>query len=385
MTTTFNFTISSEGYFPNFKVNIERLTKEIRDSTIVIALESVSVVSGDCVVVFKDDLSQDDYNTLISVVQQHSGNPLPAPSDESGVPIVSLGKKSVDGVQLVESAIRSGNKTQLISQNFCDEHTWYTTSERYVGIAMQDSGDGYVWDLPDGYVAPYGIVDVTHGRILHERRIRNQYRVQVFVNGIEKTEKDPHNNIGDFVVNEDTGQVTFDVSQAGKTVTINFSKVINSKWALKPLPNKNLRLVSAELQFSTDAQMKDTFIFQMYATVDKFPPLFFLWNQNPYGAPGPYPAGTKIPIGDTVYYQNVFDLICEANLAYPVIPKWQGQGSTWRDLKSDVMVFSWDYGEQASIDINSAYGMEIEVRLEHDVECAGSYAVVTFYCVSEDL
>jgi hypothetical protein len=130
--------------------------------------------------------------------------------------------------------------------------------------------------------------------------------------------------------------------------------------------------------------MRDTFIFQMYATVDKFPPLWSYWQHNPLGAPGPYPTGTRIPIGDPVYYQNVFDLITEANLSYPVIPKWAGQGSTWRDLRSDCMVFSWDYGEQASIDVESQYGMEIEIRLEHDVQCGGSYSVITFYCVSED-
>jgi hypothetical protein len=384
MTTTFYFTIASEGFFPNFKVDIDRFTKEIRESSIVTTLDTVSVSGGNCVVVFKDNLSQEDSDTLLALVQSHSGLPLPAPSDSNGIPIVSLGNKSSYGINIVESAIRSGTKTQQISQNFCDKHTWYSTSQRHTGIVMQNSGDGYSWDIPDGYIGQYGIVDVTHGRILHERRIRDKYRVKVYVNGVEKLEKDPHNNNGDFVIDVDTGRVTFDTNQAGNLITIDFSEVKNSRWYLKPTVGKKLRLVSAELQFSTDAQMKDTFVFQMYATVDKFPPLFFLWNQNPYGPPGPYPAETKIPIGDAVYYQNVFDLICEANLAYPVIPKWQGQGSTWRDLKSDVMIFSWEYGEQASIDIDSKYGMEIEIRLEHDQQCDGSYAVVTFYCVSED-
>lgn len=55
----------------------------------------------------------------------------------------------------------------------------------------------------------------------------------------------------------------------------------------------------------------------------------------------------------------------------------------WGDLQSDMMIFSWDYGEQAAIDIMSQYGMDIEVKLEHDVECIGTAAVVTFYCISE--
>lgn len=294
-----------------------------------------------------------------------------------------IDKLSDYNLPVVENTIRSGNKTQQISQNFCDKQTWYTSSERKTGIQMVDSGDGYVWNLPNGTLGSMGIVDVSHGRILHERRIRSTYKVRVYVNGVEKTEKDVHSNVGDFTINYITGDVTFDVNQSGNTVIIDYSEVKNSKWYLRPAEGKKLRLVSAELQFSTDAQMKDNFIFQMYAQVDKFPPLFPYWDENPLGAPGPYPAGTKIPIGDTVVYQTVFDLICEANLAYPVIPKWQGQGNTWRDLKSDVMIFSWQYGDQASIDIDSAYGMEIEIRLEHDTECDGSYSVVTFYCTSE--
>lgn len=380
--TTYTFSIATD--FPASKLDSSRLQRELDPNLVAIvpALKSINTSGDVCSIIYAAALSGGEETLLNAVIAAHTGEPLPDPTTLDGVPLVSLGRKSAGGIQLVEAALRSGTKTQQISQNFCDKHTWYSTSTRHTGVVMVDSGDGLTWNLPAAPGA-FGLVDVTHGRILHERRLRATYRTRVYVDGVEKAEKDPHDDAGDFTVNVVTGDVTFDSSQAGAVVTIDYSQVVNSRWYLRPRADKKLRLASAELQFSTDTQMRDTFIFQLYARVDKFPPLFPYWNQNPLGAPGPYPAGTKLPIGDTVYYHNILDLICEANLAYPLIPKWTGQGSTWRDLKSDVMIFSWDYGEQASIDLDDAWGMEIGIWLEHDVECSGSYGVITFYCLSE--
>lgn len=292
-----------------------------------------------------------------------------------------INQRSIRGNVINQTDLRAGNKTQVISQNFCDKNTWYSTSIRRTNQAMTDVGDGYTFMLSDGYKIG---VDVTHARILHERRLRSAYKVKAYIDSVEVPEKDPHDNDGYFVVDYDTMNITFDTNQSGKTITCDFSEVQNSKWYLAPLDGKIIRLVKAELQFSRNAKMKDTFVFQPRADVSKFPPLFPYWDENPYGAPGPYPAGTKLPIGDAVYYQSVFDLICEANLAYPTLEKTIGENLGWRDLKDDIVIYSWDYENQATIDLNSAYGMDIEISLEHDTECEGQAAVVTFYCLSED-
>lgn len=288
----------------------------------------------------------------------------------------ALTSRTAQGVQRMESVLRTGSKAQLISQNFCDKRTWYSTSIRRTAQSMTDTGDGLTFALDADKVG----VDVKHARILHERRLRPAYAPKVYADGVQKTEKDPHNDVGDFVIDYLTMQVTFAGSQSGKAVTITFSEVANSKWYLKPTAGKVLRLVSAELQFSDDAKMKDTFVFQARGDVAKFPALAPYWNANG----GPYPAGTMLPLGDATYYQSKFDLICEANLAYPLIGKTVGGGFGWRDMPQDMNVYSWDYGEQATIDISSAVGMDIEVCLEHDTVCEGLAAVVTFYCISED-
>lgn len=294
--------------------------------------------------------------------------------------IGNLGKPDQYGNPQAAIAVRAGSKVQLISQNFCDKHTWYSTSARRTAQAMTDTGDGLVFALAADKIG----VDVTHGRMLHERRLRSTYQPVVKIDGVTMTEKDAHDGAGDYACDYATMRVTFAASQAGKTVTMDFSEVVNSRWYLKPMAGKRLRLISAELQFSTDARMDDTFMFQPRGDVAKFEALAPYCDANG----GPYPAGTMLPLGDPTCYQTIFDLICEANLAYPLIPALKHDTPTWRDTPSDILIFSWDYGDQASIDVTDAATAidpnDIEIRLEHDLEMTGTCAVVTFYCLSED-
>jgi len=290
--------------------------------------------------------------------------------------------RSSRGAPLTQNDVREGSKIQIMSQNFCDKRTWYSTSVRRTAQTMTDTGDGLVWALA---ADKYG-VDVMHGRIAHERRIRTQYKPVVKVDGVTKVEKDPHTDVGDYVIDYKTMRVTFTSTQAGATVTLDFSEVVNSKWYLRPTAGKRLRLISAELQFSVDARMDDTFIFQPRGDVAKHAALTTYWDGN--DPAGPYPAGTMLPLGDPTCYQTIFDLICEANLSYPVIPAFKHDTPTWRDTAVDVRIFSWDYGQQAVVNVSDGAGWDpndIEISLEHDLEMEGTQAVVTFYALSEDI
>ena len=116
--------------------------------------------------------------------------------------------------------------------------------------------------------------------------------------------------------------------------------------------------------------------------MSKFPPLFPYWDANPLGAPGPYPAGTKIPI-QTLNYETHLDLIAESNLAYPLINRNPSAGLTWRDLNCDIMLMSWNYQDQAAIELPSSYGFDVIMRFENDKPANGSVAIATFYGVSD--
>lgn len=285
-----------------------------------------------------------------------------------------------NGVLKTQDEPRVGNKVQLISQNFCDKHTWYSTSVRRTDQAMSDAGGGVTFVLASDKVG----VDVNHGRILHERRLRDTYSPVVKADGTAMVEKDPHDNSGDYTIDYATMRITFSVSQTGKAVIMDFSEVVNSKWYVKPTEGKLLRLINAELQFSADAKMDDSFIFQPRGDVAKFAPFAPYCTTNG----GPYPPGTMLPAGDPTCYQTIFDLVCEANLSYPAVPAIKHDSPTWRDTLNNIYIFSWDYGNQATVNITDGAGddiNDIEISLEHDVEMAGSQAVVTFYCLSESV
>jgi hypothetical protein len=85
--TAYTFVVSSA--FPNAKVDVDRLTQEIEESAISVALDHIGVTSGSCVITFKDELSAPEQTQLSSLVANHSGEPL-----ANGVQIVELASPS---------------------------------------------------------------------------------------------------------------------------------------------------------------------------------------------------------------------------------------------------------------------------------------------------
>jgi len=77
--TKYTYPISTD--FPNGKVDIERLTKEINTSVIVTPLNHITTnkTADTCDIWFTDNLSSEDQINLDSIVANHSGEPLPPP------------------------------------------------------------------------------------------------------------------------------------------------------------------------------------------------------------------------------------------------------------------------------------------------------------------
>lgn len=84
------YDIIIDSGFPNKRVNSNKLTREIADSSIVIALNHIETTPETCSVWFKDVLSQNDEITLTTIASYHDGiDDVPAPSlvkikEESG-------------------------------------------------------------------------------------------------------------------------------------------------------------------------------------------------------------------------------------------------------------------------------------------------------------
>jgi hypothetical protein len=70
------YTFSVTGDFPNQKVSVDRLTQEIQDSTVTIALSFINVNGDNCDIWFKDILSSDNSSALVAIISTHSGEAL---------------------------------------------------------------------------------------------------------------------------------------------------------------------------------------------------------------------------------------------------------------------------------------------------------------------
>ncbi len=188
------------------------------------------------------------------------------------------------GILKVQAEHHQGDKLELFSQNFCDKRTWFVSSTRVSGASMTDAGDGYTFKISDGYKI---IVDVNNGRISEGFKLNSEYSEKVYVDGILMNRHNPDSflhydsdgkEVHDFANGDEdygcdylTGNIVFKEYQGGKTVTIDYSEVSNSKWYIKPDTNKRIELLSAELQFSKDAVMRSDVIIQPRGDVGKHP------------------------------------------------------------------------------------------------------------------
>jgi hypothetical protein len=266
-------------------------------------------------------------------------------------------------------------KLTFITPNWCDQTTWYGSAARIEDEVATDSGDHTTYTL-----VHQNVIDSYHGKITFEDTLKDtqgrSYRVVVKVDGTPQTERDPHlGSGGDYEINYAQGKVVFFQALTGnETVTVTYYYAQRATYVIAPAPGKRLYVGTVEVQFSEDIVLNDTFVFQAYGLVDVFAPFLL---QPPYNLP----SGTKIPLGDPLVYKTFNDLLNDSNGAYPGYPKFGGDN--WRALKKQAFIFVWDYTVGMTC-LESVYGMEIHIDLQHDVPCGGTFGVATLYCTSED-
>jgi hypothetical protein len=218
------------------------------------------------------------------------------------------------------------------------------------------------------------VIDTYHGKITYEDFLKDaagfSYRVVVKFDGVTKVEQDPHYGTGgDYTIDYATGRITpLTWARGAGVVLVTYHYARTSKFWLRPSAGKKLLIESVECQFSANIVLTDTAVFQPKGLASAFAPQLGL------------PEGTKIPLGNALKYKTMRDFMNDTMKSYPGYPPLGG--NTWRGLGQAVHIFDWDYTR--TTDLMASSGMEIEVRLEHDVPYGGEYATVTFYCVSDD-
>lgn len=270
----------------------------------------------------------------------------------------------IPSIQISKS---SDMRATIISHDWTDKTSWYEKAVRVVDGVLADTGDHQTYALAQG-----GVIDVFHGKITDEHALKdasnNSFRITVKVDGVTKTERDPHFGTGgDYEVNYSLGTVTFFSAQSDSAVvTATYHYATTSVFTVKPAAGKKMCIDRAEVQLSVDCVANDSVVFQPYGYVQSF---------APHLTPAPYPANTLIPLGPPAIYKGIRDFLNASCKSYPVIPALGGSG--WRGLSVGSVVMDWDYVAKTVLD--SSKGMEIRVWLEHDTPWDGTFGTVTFY------
>jgi hypothetical protein len=292
---------------------------------------------------------------------------------------ITTEKRTGTGILLTATTKPDYSDVKIFSHNFADPTTWFADSVRITEVLNARDTNGSVW-----YGTNRNWIDLTHGKIMGEDKMSSPYlpEIHVYDSYGEQCpgyqEKDPHTEEGDFVIDYESGEVSFDnnifdnYTDGYVKATYNYEN--GSTMYVRPANGKLLSLERAEVQFTADVVIRDSVHFQLwiYAYIIETSLGYPIGTLAPYGEKYPYSAAT--------IYKSTADFVAEANGNYPVCPAFGG--SSWRGMTHDVITLPFDYS--AVKPLNSSYGAEIRVWNEHHKPMEGSYGTVTFYCHSED-
>jgi hypothetical protein len=290
------------------------------------------------------------------------------------VPLVK--PRTADGRERTASEKSSANRTNFYTHDFTDPCSWYPKANRVVDETATDSGNHTTYTL-----AHVNVIDSYHGRLTQEDDLLStaghSLRVAVKVNGVSKTEQDPHYGTGgDYTVNYELGHVIFTSAKSAEdVVTVTYHYATTSVFTVKPDAGKQLLIDIAEVQFSEDINPRDTVLFEVWGIADYFYPPMYVGNY-----PGQIPPGTLVRL-QRLAYKSMSDFHNDAFRSYPSYPAL-GDPNNWRAQSQPVTTFDWDY--LGSVALSSAKGLEIRVSLEHDEPYDGYMATATFYCRAEE-
>lgn len=287
-----------------------------------------------------------------------------------------LSPKTARGYHKVEVAARDASRLDQITINYCDRTTWYPESKR-VTDEIFSSGDLTIWE--PATQRPW--VDLTHGKITGEKKLRPTYSAVVKVDDVVKAENPPGTSGGDYAIDYATGLVTFNSALAGGSVVkVSYSYEDGSMWSIKPSAGKQIRITQVEVQMSENLELTDTVSFEPYGPVEMYAP--HLVDDVSPNYVSSFPTGTMLPLGGSSEYQTMQDYINESEESFPTIPKIGG--TSWRGMKGPEQIFRWPYERRGTTDITASSKIEIRIRLDNNTPFGGDVAIVSFYGQSMD-
>lgn len=299
---------------------------------------------------------QDDHFDLETIIDKVS--PVPDPSDQkdfednykaSANTRVQSAEYNAQNVHILKNIEPS---TKAVSHWWNDKTTWYQKSTRVTGETLTDSGDGLTWNSANA-----DWINLVNGKVYGEDLISSTYAAKVYVDAVLQT--------SGYSIDYSLGDVIFSSSQAGKTVTVDYSHESGSTWSLIPTAGKMINIEHTEIQFCKDAKIPNAYYSGSQTTWFDFE----IWVYNPLDLPN------KIPYKSTKY-KSEMDIINDANLAYGH-PRFGNLPGT-----QDYITLPFNYGSLQPL--KSSQGAELRVSLKDDIPIEGSFATVTVYYLSRD-
>lgn len=322
-------------------VDIARLTQEIKQSTIVTALDHISAAGTNCVVQFKATLSQVDSDTLVALVANHIPVPLPVSNIQSVAVVTD--KLTASGKPQVAMYEPEGSAATIVSYNFCDKTTWWQTA---VPITMETLTATSTTIFNTAHLF---IIDLTHGKCYDEDTATTADPTlipKIYIDDVLVTTG--------YTINYHTGVITFTSPVIG-VVKASYKYAINSYFILKPRAGQTLSILKSQVQFSSDCLISSPMVFEA-------------WIDHPvYG---------KIAIpGTKIKYKNEQDFISACNGGQDIIKAWGA-------CLLDTCVLAFNYARPKPV--KSSTKVEIRVYVQGHTELTGTLANGTFYVATEN-
>lgn len=248
--------------FLNDAVAIDRLTLEIRQSSITVALGGIGVDDGNCTITFKAVLTAPEVTVLDGIVAAHTGLVLPDPVNTEGVPYVAL----YGDANKVQEIGRKGEVIVRASHNFCDPTSWATESVRVQNEVL--SVDTVADPLPPYTV--YKSVNKNWINILHPQQLNSKelfdagkvvtgdqwgYLPQIRVGGVLLSPRPQWatnwDHGGDYYIDYEDGQIFFQ-SAPGSAPQATYHYAYGSGWCLTPKAGRRIDIDLTKAQWTSD-------------------------------------------------------------------------------------------------------------------------------------
>jgi len=290
-----------------------------------------------------------------------------------------------DGAPVVEARPPSGFRFLRHSHDFCDPTTWYQNS--LSATEAMSTADQVVYTLPN----PRIIVDMTHGKITEEddRVVEDPTLVPTVTvdsgsGPVGVVESSPDSieagaPDGDFVIDYATGTIEFHAARDPSDIVHMSYRWVDPEGVpdascitIKPPDGYDVTLKKVEMEFSKDAILNGTTVFETYGAVEFFAPS--LWDGNT--PPGPLPTGTQIPIAKNVY-KTMKDFERESQGVLPERDAIGGAG--WRGSPGPKVTMVWPYRDDATSILRSSQKMEIRAYIVGNKAHAGTGGVFAVY------